>query len=144
LFKKLNLLSIIIFTLMFQGACATVDSVAEAKESNGSSFTLEKPCVDVKDVLIPAIVSLDFKIKLLEDYGECDRKLVAANELSAFSWGELINVRLQPIDHSTTRMTVTTKRRLVSNITAKGDWSKDVLVAVMQKLNAAKDARKDP
>lgn len=144
MFKKLIFLSIFIIALLFQGACTTVDSIAKVKEADGSSFTLETPCADVKEVLIPAIVSLDFKIKLLEDNGECDRKLVAANDLSALSWGELVNVRLWPIDDSTTRLTVTTKRRLVSNITARGDWSKEVLVAVMQKLNAAKDIQKEP
>ena len=47
---------------------------------------------------------------------------------SAWSWGELVRVVVQEqAADSTVAVRIITKRRLATNITAKGDWSDSIL-----------------
>ena len=128
---------VLVVSTAFLGAgCATVESMGHEPSDEGVSFSVPASCSFVRDALQPALLDLKFTIGTVDDSGACDRDVVAAMGISAFSWGELVRVTLREGDANDTVLSVTTKRRLATNIIAKGDWSKEIHAAVINQLNA--------
>src|SRR4026207_326163 len=128
---------LVVVLIVFLGAgCATVESMGHELPDEGVSFYVPATCSFVRDALQPALLDLKFAIGTVDDSGVCDRDVVATMGISAFSWGELVRVTLREGDANDTILSVTTKRRLATNIIAKGDWSKEIHAAVINQLNA--------
>ena len=121
-----------------QTSCASAATVARDSPESAVPFFVSEPCHSVREVLEPALLDLGFKIESVEDADVCDRTVVARKSMSAFSWGEFVRVSLREEDAQTSRLEVTTKRRLATNVTAKGDWSSEIHEAVLRNLETAK------
>ena len=122
--------------MLVTAGCATVESTAAAPTEQAKSFTIPIACASAREALQPALSDLKFEVKTTHDSGDCDRDVVAAKGISAFSWGELVRVTLREGDANSTILAVTTKRRDAINITAKGDWSQEVYAAVLKHAKA--------
>lgn len=60
--------------------------------------------------------------------------IVGSKGLSAFSYGELVRLIVEETDPSEITVRVYTKRRLATNVTAKGDYSKEIFARIESKL----------
>jgi len=128
---------VVVVSTAFLGAgCTTVASMASEPSDEDISFSISATCSFVRDALQPALLGLKFTIRTVDDSGACDRDVVATKGMSAFSWGVLGLVTTREGDANTTILSVTTKRRLATNIIAKGDWSKEIHASVIKQLNA--------
>src|SRR5262245_61822666 len=113
-----NLPICVVVSTAFLGAgCATVESMGHEPSDEGVSFSVPASCSFVRDALQQALLGLKFTIGTVDDSGACDRDVVATMGISAFSWGELVRVTLREGDANSTVLSVTTKRRLATNIT---------------------------
>jgi hypothetical protein len=125
----------LVAALSMSAGCATVSSMADEFDGEERSFAVPHACACVRDALEPAFRGLRFEIKTLQDLGTCDRDVVAVKGVSAFGWGEIVRVTLRDGDAGGTRLSVTTSRRLATNVTAKDDWSAQILAAVTSQLD---------
>lgn len=135
--NRLRLLALVVILALTQTGCATTSSVANASGKSAVPFDLPEPCLVVREVLEPALIELKFKIESIEDSNSCNRTVVATKTVSAFSWGEIVRVSLRETDSRSSKLEITTERRLATNITAKGDWSAEIHDAVLGKLAEA-------
>ena len=73
----------------------------------------------------------------IEEVDKMDDKtwmIIAKKGASAFSWGELVRVVVQNGDADSTTVRVLTQRKMATNVTAKGDYSKSILSNMELKL----------
>jgi bifunctional ADP-heptose synthase (sugar kinase/adenylyltransferase) len=73
----------------------------------------------------------------IEDASEADDKtfvIVAKKATSTWSWGELVRVTVQAESEEKTTVRVYTRRKLATNITAKGDWADTVFTNIELQL----------
>ena len=70
-----------------------------------------------------AVVSSGLAIDTFNEINETSAVIVAKKGASAFSWGELVRVVVQQSASDRTSVRVVTKRRLATNVTAKGDYA---------------------
>ena len=60
--------------------------------------------------------------------------LVAERGVSAWSWGELVRIRMRSLTHATTELSVFTRPKLLTNITADWDYAPKLFTKVDLKL----------
>lgn len=70
-----------------------------------------------------AVVNAGLAIDTFDEVNETTAVIVAKKGTSAFSWGELVRVVVQQSAVDRTSERVVTKRKLATNVAAKGDYS---------------------
>jgi len=56
--------------------------------------------------------------------------IVAKKGMSAWSWGELVRVVVQELSNDRVAVRVLSKRRMATNVTAKGDYSEAIFSSI--------------
>ena len=70
-----------------------------------------------------AVAAAGLAIDSYQEVNDSTAMIVAKKGISAWSWGELIRVVVQKSADNRVGVRVLTRRRLATNLTAKGDYS---------------------
>src|SRR5262245_55596701 len=70
-----------------------------------------------------AITSVGLAVDSDENVNDSTAMIVAKKRISAWSWGELVRVIVQRAAEDRTTVRVLSRRRIATNLTAKGDYS---------------------
>lgn len=114
--------------------CSTPGSIRAAPADAGRTFHLAQRCEEVQPLIEDALLELGFVIRSVARREACGVELIAARPLSAFSWGELVRVDVEPSNDEATLLRVVTRRVLHTNVAATGDWSRQIYLTVVRKL----------
>lgn len=127
--------AVVFCLLLLSGGCASVESVRVAPGTADRTFRLQEPCDVVSAALRAALLELGFRIDIDDGDDACPKEFVATSPISAFSWGEIVRLRLHQ-QHGERVLAIHTERRLATNLTARGDWALEIYqVLVMRLLN---------
>lgn len=108
--------------------CATVSTMRAAPPQEGVSRTFVAEASDVEQT-VRQIIARNQRLEFV-DSQQIDQRswvIIAKEGMSAFSWGTLVRIFIEQINDTETTVRVVTKRRLATNITAKGDYSSEIL-----------------
>jgi hypothetical protein len=103
--------------------CATTSGIKTAPLDSGEAKFYKAPLATVYPATKQAVMAagLDVDQAFQPDSGAW--MIIAKKGLSMSSYGELVRIVVQQIPSGPVAVRVVTKRRLATNITAKGDWS---------------------
>ena len=116
------------------GGCATRTAMLDAPLDAGHSQTFSADYARVITASRDALTSSGLDI---DDAIEIDDRtfvILAKRGVSMSSYGELVRVAVQGVSESETEIKVYTKRRLTTNITARGDWADTVFANIALQL----------
>ena len=105
------------------GGCATRTSMLNAPPDAGRSQTYSSEYKIVVKAARDAVVASGLAIDDASEVGNKTFIIVAKKDASAWSWGELVRVTVQGVSENETAVRVYTKKRLATNVTARGDWA---------------------
>ena len=111
------------------GACATVGGIRSEPIDSGVSRTFSADYDRVSRAVLEAIGQVGLKVDQTRQARD-QLMIIAKKGVSAFSYGELVRVVVEKSAFTETTVRVTTQRRLATNVTAKGDWSKSIFSAM--------------
>ena len=120
--------------IMCLGGCATRTSMLSAPLDAGCSQTFSADYDRVITASRDALTSSGLDI---EDASEVNNRtfvILAQKGMSMSSYGELVRVTVQGMSESETEVKVYTKRRLATNVTARGDWADTVFSNIALQL----------
>jgi hypothetical protein len=125
--------AIAMFALVASG-CRTVGGMRTAPLSEGVQRSYDADYGDVKRAAYEAVYSLGLKVEEVNQIDSDTLRVIATAGVSAFSWGELVRVSVQRYPAMPVSVWVLTRRRIVTNFTAKGDYSPDIFQRMDFKL----------
>ena len=116
------------------GGCATRNSMLRAPLDAGRAQSFVSAYDRVVKASRDAIIASGFAIDATSEVGNETFVIVAKKDASGWSWGELVRVTIQGVSKDETIVRAYTKRRLATNITARGDWADTVLANIALEL----------
>ena len=114
--------------------CATPSGIRNAPLDEGVQRLFRAPVEDVRTALKEALVETGFKVGEVAEVNDGVWIVVATKGMSLMSYGEIVRVILEDHGETKTVARFMTKRRLATNIAAKGDWSASIFEAVQTRL----------
>ena len=106
--------------------CRTVDGMRTAPVNEGVARSYAADYGDVTRAAYQAVQSLNLTVEEARQIDPATWHVIATAGVSAFSWGELVRVSVQRHPAMPVSVWVLTRRRLVTNFTAKDDYSPDI------------------
>lgn len=116
------------------GGCATRSSMLNAPPDAGHSQTYNSEYKTLVKAARDAVVASGLAIDNASEVGNNTFVIVGKKDASVWSWGELVRVTVQGASESETTVRVYTKRRLATNVTARGDWADTVFSNIALQL----------
>ena len=116
-----------LFAALSLFGCATVSSVRSAPLSEGVSQTFAAEHALVLRAAQEAVVDAGLTVEAVNKIDDKTSIIIGTKGMSAFSWGELVRVSVERTSDTETTVRVYTKRKVATNIFAKGDYSQDIL-----------------
>lgn len=116
------------------GACATVGGIATAPPSGGVERIFYARLDSVVTAARQSLVESGLALQTAEELVDGGWKFVGERGSSAFSYGELVRVVVQPVAPRVVSVRVLTQRRLATNITARGDYSQLIFGGIAYRL----------
>ena len=120
--------------------CATTGSMKSAPLSEGIPQTYTADFDSTLKAAREAVVEAGLQIEEVNKIDETNWTILGKKPTSAWSWGELVRVSVEQSSETTTTVRVLTKRRLATNVTAKGDYSKAILSNIELKLSKRRNS----
>jgi len=125
-------------------ACASASSIRSAPLTAGVTRTFGADQQLMRRLVRIAVIEVGLQLENVEEIDERTWTIIATKPASTFSYGEIVRVAVIAETAGRTRVLVHTKRRLATNVTAKGDYSAAVFASIASKLEeAALAARTD-
>jgi hypothetical protein len=115
-----------VLAMMALAGCRTVSGMRAAPLTEGVRRSYYANYDDVTQAAYDVVRSIGLGVEEAGDVDPNTWHLIATAGVSAFSWGELVRVSVQRQQAMPVNVWVLTRRRLATNITAKGDYSPDV------------------
>jgi hypothetical protein len=113
-FKKLTILFLTLFPLLFAG-CATMNDVVRVKEAGTEGTTKVYPVnVDQAWEISKAVFRWEGS-DAIEEHKDQGYMLTSSG-MNLVSWGTVMGAWIEPVDADDTKVTVVTKRRVTVNI----------------------------
>jgi hypothetical protein len=106
--------------------CASAGGMRNAPLDVGTARTFDGAFSRVLRAAREATVASGLAIDSFEQPDSATAVIVSKKGSSAFSWGELVRVVVQRADSAHVVVRVYSKRRMATNITAKGDYSSTI------------------
>lgn len=124
----------IVVLAVLSSACSSVSGIRDEPLTAGRVRTYEALAAAVEKAAREAMVESGLVIE--ESFRTDGGALVIIGkaETSAFSWGELVRVVVQGRTNEQVIVRVLTKRKLATNVTAKGDHSDPIFSGIAAKL----------
>jgi hypothetical protein len=123
-----------VFLLVGPAGCASQSSVQKAPLHAGTSRTFEAAFERTLQVARESVVETGLQIEKVEKVNDENWMIMGHKPVSGFSWGEYVRVLVTKVDDAQTAVRVLTKKRLGTNVTAKGDYSVSILSNIELKL----------
>ena len=109
---------------IFAAACASAGGMRSEPLDAGEAKFYVAPLAVVVPAAQQAVQSAGLDVEAVSQPDSLTWMIIAKKGMSFFSWGELVRVVAQQTpDGAAVVVRVFTKRRMATNITAKGDWS---------------------
>jgi hypothetical protein len=106
--------------------CRTVEGMRTAPVNEGVLRSYAADYYEVTRAAYEAVQSIGLTVDEVAQVDPATWRVIATAGVTAFSWGELVRVSVQRRPGMPVAVWVLTRRRLVTNITAKDDYSPDV------------------
>jgi hypothetical protein len=103
--------------------CASAGGMRSAPLDLGVARTFDASYDRVLRAAREATVASGLAIDSFEQPDSITAVIVAKKGTSAFSWGELVRLVVQEVDSTHALVRVYSKRKLATNVTARGDYS---------------------
>jgi hypothetical protein len=104
-------------------ACASAGGMRAEPIDAGEAKFYAAPLATVAPAARQAVLSAGLDVDTVTQPDSLTWMIIAKKGMSLFSYGELVRVVAQQTPEGPVVVRVFTKRRLATNITAKGDWS---------------------
>ncbi len=122
--------------LCLGGGCATSSGIQKSALDQGPAETFPAPLPRVVDATRQSMMELKLGINTDRAVDADTHMLVGEIGLSAFSYGGVVRAVIDDNGDDTSTVHVVTKRKLATNITAKGNWAPDIFKRVRAKLGS--------
>ncbi len=116
------------------GGCATRSAMLDAPLEAGRSQTFRADYDRVIRASRDALTSSGLDIDKASEMDNETFVILAQKGVSMSSYGELVRLTVQGVSESETEVKVYTKKRLATNITARGDWADTVFANIALQL----------
>ena len=104
-------------------ACASTAGLRSAPLDAGETKFYAAPLAVVGPAARQAVLSAGLNVDSVATLDSLTWMIIAKKGMSLFSYGELVRVVVAQTPDGAVAVRVFTKRRLATNVTAKGDWS---------------------
>ena len=104
-------------------ACASTAGLRSAPLDAGETKFYAAPLAVVGPAARQAVLSAGLNVDSVSTPDSLTWMIIAKKGMSLFSYGELVRVVVAQTPDGAVAVRVFTKRRLATNVTAKGDWS---------------------
>lgn len=111
------------FLVLVAMGCASAGGMRSAPLDLGVARTFDASYDRVLRAAREATVASGLAIDSFEQPDSITAVIVAKKGTSAFSWGELVRLVVQEVDSTHALVRVYSKRKLATNVTARGDYS---------------------
>jgi hypothetical protein len=109
--------------LVVMSACASAGGMRSEPLSAGETKFYAAPLNAVAPAARLAALATGLDVDTVAQLDSLTWMIIAKKGMSLFSYGELVRVVVQQTPEGAVAVRVFTKRRLATNIAAKGDWS---------------------
>ena len=109
--------------VLMAGACASTAGLRSAPLDAGETKFYAAPLAVVGPAARQAVLSAGLDVDTVSTPDSLTWMIIAKKGISLFSYGELVRVVVAQTPARAVAVRVYTKRRLATNVTAKGDWS---------------------
>lgn len=123
---KYKTLTIILAFGILLSACATSNSVKKAPLSEGVAKTYEADYETVIEATRDAVTDAGLNIEETYEEDEDTFVILGKSRAGGLSWGEFARTVINNNEGNTTTVRVLTKKRVAVNVTAEGDFSKEI------------------
>ena len=121
-----NSIAIVLALAFSVVSCATVGGMRSAPLTAGMSRTFNHEYDAVLRAAREAVVDAGFTIEVASEVKPKTWMIIGTKGASAWSWGELVRVVVDEAGPDSTTVRIHTKRKLATNVTAKGDYSTSI------------------
>jgi hypothetical protein len=129
--------AIAIVGLALLPGCASTGSVRNADPDAGTARTYQ---AGLQRTVVAAREAMTESGLVIEDITQAENGswlIMSRSKSGPFSYGEIVRVIVVGVDPRQTTVRVYTKRRIAFNITAKGDYARQILANIDFKLNTS-------
>jgi hypothetical protein len=121
-------------TLVIGAACASTGGLRSAPLDQGEVRFYDAPFAVVAPAAREGVLSAGLEVDTISHPDSLTWMIIAKKGMSLWSYGELVRVVVQQTPEGAVAVRVVTKRRLATNITARGDWSGRIFERLDQAL----------
>jgi S1-C subfamily serine protease len=132
--RSITILPLLASLLIFSG-CATTSSMRSAPDEAGEVRGFDAPGPAVRQATLSALSAAGIGIEDIYDDADGSTIIIGKRGMSAFSSGELVRVRVEPVDADRTIVRVLTKKVVATQVAARGDYSGENFSHIYLTLN---------
>jgi hypothetical protein len=115
-------------------SCATTGGLKQEPLDQGVSRAFTGNYDTILKAARDATVAAGLHLESVDKVDEHTWTLVGKKDASAWSWGELVRVVIQQTGPDTTTVRIISKKRMATNVGARGDYSQAILNDMELKL----------
>ena len=124
--RLLKTILIVLTAIAGAYSCASTSGIRNAPFDQGTEHEFSGSYADVLSATRDAIIGAGLAIDSFEEVDTTTAVIVSKKGASTWSWGELVRVVVKGVSEEKTTVRVLTKRRLATNVTAKGDYAETI------------------
>jgi hypothetical protein len=113
----------VVLPLIVTAACASTGGMDAERLDAGEAKFYAAPLTTVAPAARQAVLAAGLTVDTVSQPDSLMWMIIAKKGMSLFSYGELVRVVVQQTPEGAVVVRVFTKRRLATNLTARGDWS---------------------
>lgn len=129
-----NLLIASLVLIFIVTACATTSGLKNESLVAGNPRSYDAEFDRVLNAARSAVMLADLSIESDQKIDDNRWMIIGTTGMSLFSYGEIVRVVVEKTSEVTTLVRIITKRRLATNITARGDYSSEIFNYIAMKL----------
>lgn len=107
-------------------ACASTGGMRSQPLDAGETKVYAAPLNTVAPAARQAVLAAGLDVDTVSQQDSLTWMIIGKKGMSFFSYGEVVRVVVQQNPEGAVAVRVFTKRRLATNVTARGDWSKPI------------------
>lgn len=127
-------LPMILALVILASACATTGGLKQEPLDQGVSRTFTGNYDTILKAARDATVAAGLHLESVDKVDDHTWTLVGKKDASAWSWGELVRVVVQQTAADTTTVRIISKKRMATNVGARGDYSQTIFSDMELKL----------
>lgn len=114
--------------------CATTGALKQEPLDQGVARVFAGSYDTILKAARDAVVASGLHIEAVDKIDDHTWSIVGKKDASAWSWGELVRVVVQQASPDSTAVRVVSKKRMATNVGARGDYSQAILNDIELKL----------